>query len=245
VVADVQMTLTPIAPIVSERLKSLALGDHLCLFYDGLEQQIAIAIDYLARGLFRGERCLYVADEHTLDAMRQGLLAAKIDVDIETERGALVLMSKDQAYLDGGRFDVDRMIAMLKTAVERTLHAGFKGLRAAGDMTWVLDNAPGSDKAIVYEAMMTQFFSGAPALGLCLYSRGQLDPLTLEGALRTHPVALTGDACCDPNPFFESLDIFLQQLEPRERFEWKLRRLCTLARQKSPRPHLVAVPSPG
>jgi len=79
---------------------------------------------------------------------------------------------------------------------------------------------------------MTQFYASTPAIGLCLYDRKRLDPLTLDGALRTHPTALTADACCDVNPFFESLDLFCQRFDARERFEWKLGRLCAVVEDR-------------
>ena len=40
-------------------------GDHVCALYDTLEEQIAVATAYVADGLSRGERCLYVADSPT------------------------------------------------------------------------------------------------------------------------------------------------------------------------------------
>ena len=121
---------------------------------------------------------------------------------------------------------------MLGQAVEHTLEAGFRGLRAAGDMCWTLDEAPGTEKVIEYEAMMNTFYPRSPALGLCLYDRRRVDPVVLEGALRTHPTALIGDTCCDENPYYESPDAFFERMDPRERFERKLRQLA--ARHASP-----------
>ena len=44
------------------------------------------------------------------------------------------------------------MISMLGTAVEDALRDGFEGLCAAGDMTWLLDDAPESEEVARYEA---------------------------------------------------------------------------------------------
>ena len=51
-----------------------------------------------------------------------------------------------------GSFDPDRMIAMLHQAVEDALDAGFTGLCAGGDMSWLLDETPGSEWLVEYEA---------------------------------------------------------------------------------------------
>ncbi len=140
-------------------------GDHVCSIYETAEDQLATAVAYVADGLRRRERCLYVADE--LDTFRRWLGAAGIDVESAERRTALLLRTKDQAHLDGGHFDYERMLAMLNQAVEDALNAGFAGLRTCGDMTWLLDEAPGSQQVVEYEAQLSQFFATVRALGLC------------------------------------------------------------------------------
>jgi len=230
--AVVRMQPFPISPRVSDRLKSLTQGQHLCLFYERIEEQVAITVEYLALGLLRGERCLFVSDERNLADVRQQLGWAKVDVASETNSGALVLRTRGETYLQDGYFDPERMIASLNQAVQQALNAGFKGLRAAGDMSWLLDKAPGSDEAMVYEALITRFYARSPAVGLCLYNRRLLDPLVLEGALHTHPTAIVGDDCCDANPFFERPVAFRQEPDPRERFHAKLRMLAELVHER-------------
>lgn len=44
------------------------------------------------------------------------------------------------------------MISILRTAVEQALRAGFTGLCAAGDMTWLLEESPGSETVAEYAA---------------------------------------------------------------------------------------------
>jgi hypothetical protein len=38
-------------------------------------------------------------------------------------------------------------------------------------MSWLLEDAPGSDQVVVYEALLNQFFHGARAAGMCQYDR--------------------------------------------------------------------------
>jgi hypothetical protein len=223
------MPATLLSPDVLQRLRSLTPGGHLCLFYRTADEQVAATTEYLAAGLRQRERCLYVADASALGKVRQALTAAGVDVNGQVQRGALVLLTAEQAYLRGGRFDVEGMIIMLKATVKESTAAGFTALRAAGDMSWLLDGAPGSEDAILYEAMMTQLYASLPAVGLCLYDRERLDPHVLEGALGTHPVVLTHDRCCDHNPFFEARDATDGRTpDARARFVSKLQQLATL-----------------
>jgi hypothetical protein len=179
-------------------------GDHVCTLYSNRDEQLASAIEYIRGGLSRGERCLYVCCEHTPDEFREGLRAAGIDVDAEEARGALLLITKHEGHLKDGSFDPDKMIHILHTAVKDALDAGFEGLCAAGDMSWLLDEADGSDRIAEYEARLNAFYPSSRALGLCLYNRNRLPSATLDHSLATHPhVRLDGNILLD-NPFYEA-----------------------------------------
>jgi hypothetical protein len=179
-------------------------GDHVCSLYTTRDEQLVAAIEYLRGGLARGERCLYVVSEHTPDEFREGLRNAGIDVAAEEERGALLIVTKHDAHLKGGTFSPDKMISLLHAAVKDALDAGFAGLCAAGDMSWLLDEAPGSDRIAEYEARLNQFYPSSRALGLCLYNRNKLPAEMLDHGLATHPhVRVEGNILLD-NPFYEA-----------------------------------------
>lgn len=178
-------------------------GDHVCALYSSREEQLAAAIDYIRGGLSRGERCLYVCCEHTPDEFRAALHDAGIDVEAEEARGALLLLTKHEGHLEGGLFDPDKMITMLHAAVKNALDAGFAGLCAAGDMSWLLDEADGSERIAEYEARLNAFYPSSRALGLCLYNRNRLPAATLDHGLATHPhVRIDGNILLE-NPFYE------------------------------------------
>ena len=178
-------------------------GDHVCTLYSNRDEQLAAAVEYIRGGLSRGERCLYVVCEHTPDEFRDGLRKAGIDVDAEEWRGALLLLTKHDGHLSGGYFDPDKMITMLHAAVKDALDAGFAGLCAAGDMSWLLDEADGSERIAEYEARLNNFYPSSRALGLCLYNRDRLPAATLDHGLATHPhVRIEGNLLLD-NPFYE------------------------------------------
>jgi hypothetical protein len=178
-------------------------GDHVCMLYSTREEQLAAAIEYIRDGLSRGERCLYVVGEHSPDEFREGLRLAGIDVESEEARGALILITKHEGHLQGGSFDPEKMITMLHGAVKSALDAGFAGLCAAGDMSWLLDEAEGSHRISEYEARLNEFYPSSRALGLCLYNRNKLPAATLDHGLATHPhVRVDGNILLD-NPFYE------------------------------------------
>jgi hypothetical protein len=175
-------------------------GDHVCTLFSSPEEQVNAAVDYIRGGLARGERCLYVCGEHTPEAFRARVRAAGIDTAVEEKRGALLLR---EGHLKGGSFKASRMIEMLSGAVADALKAGFAGLCAAGDMTWLLDEAPGSHEVVEYEALLNHFYASNRALGLCQYNRNRLSPKLLDTCLATHRHIRVEGPMILENPFYE------------------------------------------
>jgi hypothetical protein len=138
-----------------------------------------------------------------LGDFRAALKQAGIEVEAEEARGALVLLTKDDGHLSGGSFDPDRMIEMLHAAVKSALDDGFTGLCAAGDMTWILDGAPGTEKFAEYEARLNRFYEANHALGLCQYNVRTMPAEVLDHCLATHSAIRVEGPILLSNPFYE------------------------------------------
>jgi hypothetical protein len=178
-------------------------GGHICALFETEDEQIAIAADYLAAGLRRGERCLYAAaSPAALARFRAALEARGVDAARAFRRGALVLTTNDEVHLAGGRFDSERMLRLLNNAVEAALNDGFQALRTCGDMSWLLAKPEGSEQVVEYEAFLNQFFRAVRAEGMCLFDRARLPAALLDHALATHSSVCLHDRLV-PNPFFE------------------------------------------
>lgn len=180
-------------------------GDHVCVAYRTADEQLSIAVHFIAEGLRRDEQCLYAAaTPAALAAFRDALRAREgLDAGAAERAGRLLLLTKERAHLHGGRFDAERMLGMLNAQVEAALNAGFIGLRTCGDMSWLLDDAPGADQVVEYEALLAQFFGTVRATGMCQYDITRLPGGLLDHALATHPsVVIEGRHVS--NPFFQS-----------------------------------------
>lgn len=205
-------------------------GDHVCTLYQTPEEQLAAAVQYIREGLSNGERCLYICCEHDVDAFRAALRDRGIDVDGEEKRGALLLRTKHDGHLDGGTFDPNRMIALLEAAVHDALRGGFRGLRAAGDMNWVLDNAPGTERLAEYEARLNGFYASNKALGLCQYNRKTLPSEALDHCIATHKHVAIGGPILLENPFYElPEEAFFRMAKTAEEVAARIRRISAAA----------------
>lgn len=197
-------------------------GEHICSVFETEEEQLAIAVEYVAHGLACGEQVLYVCQSTAAqERFRARLRDAGVDVAAVVKRGALIESTHAAAHLVNNRFDCERMLTLLNDAVEAALNAGFTGLRACGDMSWLLAEPEGADQVVEYEALLNQFFRGVRASGMCLYDRRRLPPPLVDQALATHSSVLV-DGHHRSNPFYRPFVVTGDARATAAEVSWKL-----------------------
>ena len=178
-------------------------GQHICAIYDTREEQVAVAAAYIADGLRKRERCLYVAESRRdLELFRERLKFEGVDVGAVQEARALVMLTTDRAHLVDGRFDCERMLTMLNDALEAALNEGHAGLRTCGDMSWLLANPPGAHQVVEYEAVLNEFFRNVRGLGMCQYDRSRLPAGLLDHAGLAGHSSVVVENCHKTNPYY-------------------------------------------
>jgi PAS domain S-box-containing protein len=189
-------------------LEQLGPHDHFCSIYDNPEEHYAVAIPFIRIGLERGEKCIYIADDGTVDDVREAMQAEKIDVDSAIASNALVLATKEQTYLEQGSFHPDWMFTFWKEATQLAISEGFSALRATGETEWVLRGARGLDRWMEYESRLTHTLAENNCSALCQYNRRRFPPELILDVIRTHPVVVYGSTVCR-NLYYEPPDEFL------------------------------------
>jgi chemotaxis family two-component system sensor kinase Cph1 len=179
----------------------LRSGDHVCALYSTRDELAEIVADYLADGLRRGQRAWFICPGDEAADVRAALLR-RIDVNAETARGSLQLISGADTYVVHGSFDPERAIATFNEAIDQAYRDGFTGFRAAAEMSWAMTDTSRMQQLIVYEALLRTLFSTSRATGLCLYHRSSTPLDVVGGALATHPVVRSVDGYC-VNPFYD------------------------------------------
>lgn len=176
---------------------------HQCFIYEGApSSHLADIARTLIQKLKANHRCLYLNSPPMVAGMRWHLSAAGLDLKEQMERGALVLLS-DQSHLRGEKFDVARMLELLRDGVKQALADGYLGLWAAGDMTWEFGSEANLDKLLEYERSLEEFMQSNPALsGICLYHRDTLPAHAIQTALITHPALYISTALSQINPLY-------------------------------------------
>jgi PAS domain S-box-containing protein len=196
---------------LTDALKTLTPHDHLCLVYETEEEWRSAAITFIALGLQRNEKCIYVVDTHTAGQICSYLSEEGVDVEPATTSGQLVILHETEAYTRDGVFDPDKMIALLIEETEKALSEGYTALRITGEMSWALRGHPGSEALLEYEAKLNRdLFPDYPCLAICQYYRKLFDPKILRYVVMTHPFMVRNN-CIYHNPYYIPPDEFLGQ----------------------------------
>ncbi|MGH3903580.1 MAG: MEDS domain-containing protein [Pseudonocardiaceae bacterium] len=188
---------------------TLSPGDHICAFYRGSAQRNEVLVPYLREGLLAGDKCLCVMDDPDVDQV-VGLLAEHVDVELSQRTGQFELLCSKTTYLAGGYFAIDEMLEFWEQGVgDAVTRDGFGFVRAVGEMTWALQDLPGVEHLLAYEAKLNEFLPRYQQVILCLYDLEQFsDGEILLDLLRTHPKVLLSGQLLD-NPWYTTPDEYL------------------------------------
>jgi signal transduction histidine kinase len=189
-------------------LEQLGPHDHFCSIYESPQEHYAVAIPFIRIGLDRGEKCIYIADDDTVGDVRQAMQSEGIDVDRAIASKALVLATKEQAYLAHGSFHPDWMFTFWKETTQLAMSEGFSALRATGETEWVLRGGRGLERWMEYESRLTHTLSESNCSALCQYNRRLFPPELILDVIRTHPMVVYGSTVCR-NLYYVPPDEFL------------------------------------
>lgn len=170
-------------------MENLYAGDHAALFYRTRAEQFAVIVPFIAIGLKRGERCMYIADDNSVAMVINEFEKGGIDVAAAQKSGALIIATKHETYLRHGIFEPAKMTDDLAHEVSESLRLGYTAFRAAGEMTWALTLpyalAQLSDyETRLHEQMPRQF------LALCQYNERGFSEQVIADMIRIHPVVV-------------------------------------------------------
>ncbi|MBZ5561982.1 MAG: MEDS domain-containing protein [Acidobacteriia bacterium] len=174
------------------KIRDLAPGDHLCCFYETEEEHRASTTAFLRRGLEENDKVLYIVDANDAVLPVEYLGEDGVEAGPLLACGQLSILSADQTYLQTGRFDPERTVALLRAATDRALAQGYRALRVVCEMTWALRNASGCGRLIEFEYRLTSFVLRNPCVGLCQYESRRFPPGVLLDVLTSHPWVAVG-----------------------------------------------------
>ncbi len=143
-------------------------GTHLCQFYESKKDLIDILVPYFAEGLLSNEFCMWVTSPPLEVAEAKRALEKKVpNLNNYLSRGQIEIISYNEWYLLGGKFDADRVLQGWVKKETDSLKNGFEGLRLTGNTFWIERNLWKS--FVDYEAAVNAVIGKHRMLALCTY----------------------------------------------------------------------------
>lgn len=212
--------------LLEQQLLGLS-GNHICLVYDKdpLEQLPAL-IPFIKQGLEKDEQVVYIADDLSVEQLSLILKMQRIDVEAESNRGALRLWTRKE-WRQPGELDSQKKSEQVHGFIDDALKSGFKGIRFAVEMTWTLGPDIRAEELEHWEATINTIFTpGFPGKIICQYNRHRLPASVTNQALRTHPFAIIENCLCQ-NAFYED-PLILNDKSEDSRSKWMMSQLRTI-----------------
>jgi MEDS: MEthanogen/methylotroph, DcmR Sensory domain len=187
---------------------------HICAFFHSSDEEYRVLLPFIKDGFESGHKALHVVDPKLRHEHSQRLTSAGIDVAAAEQSGQFELRNWADAYLRDGRFDQDRMLALLQQVLEGGREQGFVLTRMIAHMEWALEERPRVDDLVEYETRVNYMWPRYKDAVICVYDLAKFGGHIVMDMIRTHPMVLIG-GIIQENPFFQPPDEFLGELRER------------------------------
>ncbi len=127
---------------------------HVCAFFHSPDEEYRVLLPFIKEGFERGEKAFHIVDPKLREEHLRRLESAGIDVAAAQRSGQFELRNWADAYLREGHFDQDKMLALFQEVLEGGRKQGFPLTRLVAHMEWALEDRPGVDDLVEYEARL-------------------------------------------------------------------------------------------
>lgn len=138
------------------RLAGAPLGRsrHVCAFFASKDEEMSVLMPFIRDGFEEGDKAFHIVDRAGRDDHRERLRRGGVEVEGAEARGQLEVKAWDEAYLRGGHFDQDAMLALITEVLEGGKAQGFPLTRLVANMEWALLDLPGVHDIVEYETRL-------------------------------------------------------------------------------------------
>jgi len=163
-------------------LGDMPWGSHVCMFYESKEDLLDTVGPYFKAGLESKEFCLWASsDPVTLEEAQLGLSRRIPGFDRHLAAGNMEILPGREWYLDGDRFDLDRINSAWDEKLRGALAKGYEGMRVSGNAFWL--HTKHWKDFCEYERQLNTALKAKPMTVLCTY------PMLVSGAAEVLEVA--------------------------------------------------------
>lgn len=188
---------------------------HVCAFFHSPEEKYRVLLPFIKDGFDCGDRAFHVVDPGQRSEHLQRLESVGIDTAAAESSGQLTVYGWNDAHIDAnGRFDQHRMLALIEEELKLGAMRGFGVSRSIGNMEWALEDLPGVDDLVEYEARLNYILPRYRDPVICVYDIAKFSGAVIVDILRTHPMVIIGGTLQE-NPFYVPPDDFLREVREK------------------------------
>jgi len=145
-----------VTPIKEVHLAGQPLGPsrHVCAFFNSRDEEYPVLLPFIKEGFGQGDRAFHVIRSEHHDDHRRRLREAGVPVDEAQQSGQLEVRRWEDAYLRDGRFDQERMLALIEDVLQAGKARGYRLTRLVANMEWALEDRPGVEDIVEYETRL-------------------------------------------------------------------------------------------
>lgn len=138
------------------RLAGRALGSsrHVCAFFNTRDEEYGVLLPFIKEGFEQGDKAFHIVKDDHRTEHRRRLEEVGIAVEESERTGQLEIRRWEDAYLRDGRFDQNRMLALIEEVLQGGKAAGYPLTRLVANMEWALEDRPGVDDIVEYETRL-------------------------------------------------------------------------------------------
>jgi len=193
----------------------LAGQNHVCAFFNTMEEEHRVLGSFYEGGFDRGEKATHIVESGKREAYLKRLTDAGVNVQELMDAGRLEVLPWTDMYVRDHRFDQDAMLASVENLIQSGAAAGYTRTRLVGHhMDWLFLDKPAVNNLVEYEARLNQVLSKYNDPVICNYNLSKFSASVAMDIMRTHPLVIIGGLLRE-NPFFVPPDQFLEELRER------------------------------
>lgn len=194
--------------------REIGCSCHACAFFHNDDQFYKVMLPFIREGFDAGDRAVHIVDPAKRERHMETLSKAGIDAKGGEEKRQLEVRKWDEAYLRDGRFEQERMLALIQEVLEDGRRKEFPMTRLVANMEWALEDRPGVADLVEYESRLNYILPRYDDTVVCTYDLGQFSAAAVMDILRTHPMVVVGEVMQE-NPFYTPPDVLLPELAAR------------------------------
>jgi hypothetical protein len=127
---------------------------HVCAFFHSKDEEYEVLVPFIKEGFEKRDKAFHIVDpKHRTDHLRK-LQDVGIDVAAAEQGGQLEVRRWEEAYLRGGHFDQNAMLALIEEVLAAGKSQGYRLTRLVANMEWALEDRPGVEDVVEYETRL-------------------------------------------------------------------------------------------